>query len=143
MTYSRKGLWMARGAIFLLLVAWAWYARAIRPSRDILPWMGGAFVLAIYAMAFRAYFYLDEIQRMARMRAWYYGTALGMAASFIAIICLRARPDLLGGLIAWAFGHRSPPPLFYFAAGAMFTVLVQVAGNYLVRAYMALPKRNP
>ena len=143
MIYSRKGLWIARGAIFMLLVVWIVLARSIRPPREILPWVGALLVLTVFALAIRAYFCLDEIQRTARMRAWYYGTALGIAVSFIAVICLRARPDLLGDFVDWMLGHRSPPPLFYFVAGVMFILLAQMAGYFAVRAFMALPKRNP
>ena len=142
MTYSRKGLWIVRGTLLVLMAAWLWYGMAIRPSRDVIPWVGGAFLLAVFALSFRAYFYLDEIQQGDRMRAWYYGSPLGIAFTGLLILYVVANPNFLD-VLANIF-RRHPPhrPLDYFVAGVMFTMLPQAVGNYVVRVCMALTKRN-
>jgi hypothetical protein len=142
MTYSRKGLWMVRGILLLLMAAWIWYGMVVRPSRDILPWAGVVFLLAVFALAFRAYFYLDEIQQGDRMRAWYYGSPLGIAVSGMVILYLVANPAFLE-VLANVF-RRHPPhkPMDYFVAGVLCTMLPQAVGNYVARAVMALAKRD-
>jgi hypothetical protein len=142
MTYSPKGRWIAMGAAFLLTAAWVWYGVAAHPSRDVLPWVGGAFILVCFALAFRAYFYLDEIQQGDRMRAWYYGSPLGMAFTGLLIMYLISEPRFLD-LLAGIFHHQQPhKPMEYFIVGVLVTMLPQAVGNYLVRACMALTKRN-
>jgi hypothetical protein len=142
MTYSPKGRWMAMGAVFLLTAAWLWYGIAVRPSRDVLPWVGGAFILACFALAFRAYFYLDEIQQADRMRAFYYGAPLGIVFTGILIMVLVGQPSFLDLLADIFHNHRPHKPIEYFVAGVMFTMLPQAVGNYVVRIFMALAKRS-
>jgi len=142
MTYSRKGLWIVRGALFVLMAAWLCYGMVMRPSRDVLPWAGGLFLLAVFALAFRAYFYLDEIQQGDRMRAWYYGSPLGIAFTGILILYVIANPEFLDVLADIFRRHAPHKPLDYFVAGVMFTMLPQALGNYVVRAFTALATRD-
>lgn len=142
MTYSPKGRWIAGGKVFLLMAIFALYVRTARPSPDILPWVGGAFIVVAFALSFRAYFYLDEIQQGERMRAFYYGAPIGIAFSGLLTFYLTANQPFLDVLADIFHHHRPHKPFEYFVTGMMFIMLPQLVGNFVARTFMALAKRS-
>jgi uncharacterized membrane protein len=146
MTYSRKRYWLALGSALAIAAAFL----VLNPRMDIGPVGHGMFKMAVVAvcgaLAFLAYFSLDEIQRQNEMRAWYYGGPLALLFGVVPVVLLMSNT----GLEAMAvFFHNTSPiapdmlysPRGYFCMGIAVTVVAQAIGHYIARAIFTVVER--
>ena len=141
MAYSRKGWWINLSACFLLFGLWVltvrlghWnlYARGI-----------SGFIVAVIAVALatRAFFFQDEIQKQSRMREWYFGSLIGILATLAIVVCARMYPGTLLSFFHPNPGRSTAPGQYMtigLAIGFTMTCLLQVVGALLARAVAAL-----
>jgi len=141
MAYSRKGWWINLSACFLLFGLWVlavrlghWnlYARGI-----------SGFIVAVIAVALatRAFFFQDEIQKQSRMREWYFGSLIGILATLAIVVCARMYPGTLLSFFHANPGRSTTPGQYMaigLAIGFTMTCLLQVVGALLARAVAAL-----
>lgn len=145
MTYSRKRYWLALGSALAVLVAFLVVTPHMRPALAGF-WMLKIAVVAICAaMAFLAYFSLDEIQRQNEIRAWYYGAPLAImfgVVPFLLLIpnaLLETMADLLPNSSKASSDMYSPRD--YVGLGVAVTVLLQAIGYFIARAFFSAAER--
>src|SRR5437868_5066894 len=92
MTYSPRRRWLAVGAALLLpailiVVVSLGHGTMMERGMAAIPVM-----IIVGALGFRALFFLDEIQKQARMREWYFGGVIGFIAVGVFLVCIRMFP---------------------------------------------------
>src|SRR3954470_2938266 len=139
MAYSRKGWWISLSACFLLLGLWVLTARLGHWNLFARGISGIIVAVIAVALATRAFFFQDEIQKQSRMREWYFGSLLGIVAVLVVVACARMYPATL---VLFFPAGRSMTPGQYMtigvAIGFAMTCGMQVIGALLVRAVAAL-----
>jgi hypothetical protein len=142
MTYSRKRYWLALGAALAVAAALTLISR---PHPAVMT-MTMAVVAVCGALAFLAYFSLDEIQRQNEMRAWYYGGLLASLFGLMPLLLLmsNAMLETMAGLLPNA--SRMAPdmlhsPRIYFCMGVVMTLVVQAIGHFIAHAIFKVAER--
>ena len=138
MAYSRKSYWMLRSAMFAIAAIWAVFILLFHPSKSVVPYVAGAVVILVFALTFRAFIYLDEIQRAQRMRVCFYGFMLGAMSATIVLLVISLHPSLLDTLADALAQRRAHKPLEYFALGALMVIIVQTICSLAVSLAMRL-----
>lgn len=145
MTYSRKRYWLALGAALVVVVVFLSLIPQMHPVFGGL-WMKMAVVAVCAALAFLAYFSLDEIQRQNEMRAWYYGAPLAIMFGVVPFLLLmpNALLDTMADLLP--HGSKASPdmphsPRDYIGLGVAVTVLMQAIGYFIARAIFSAAER--
>ena len=143
MTYSRKRYWLALGAALAVAAAFV----ILRPHSAVMTITTAVAVVAVCgALAFLAYFSLDEIQRQNEMRAWYYGGLLASLFGLMPLLLLMssAMLEAMAGLLPNA--SRMAPdmlhsPRIYFCIGVVMTLVVQAVGHFIAHAIFKVAGR--
>jgi Kef-type K+ transport system membrane component KefB len=138
MTYSPKIAWILTGLALAIGLGGPAFMRLLHLD----PWSRAVIamllILASCALAVRAWFYRDEIQRQTGTTAWFWGSLLGIVAGALFILVMRATGGM-DHLVELAGGqqHNSHS---YFALGFALSLLMQVAGYVIVRTALRLDK---
>jgi uncharacterized membrane protein len=146
MTYSRKRYWLALGAALAFAVAFLVLTSWLHPAHIGLVVMAMVLLAVCGALAFLAYFSLDEIQRQNEMRAWYYGGLLASLFGVAPLLVLMPNVMLkaMAGLLPNA--SRMAPdmlllPRNYFCMGVVVTFVLQAIGHFIAHAIFKVAGR--
>jgi hypothetical protein len=129
---------MFRGAIFAIVAVWVAFVLLMHPSRNVLPYIAGAVVIACFALSFRGFLYLDEIQRARHMRACFYGAMLGILLTTIVVLAISLQLSRLD-VLADALNRNQPhKPMTYFVLGVIVTSASQAFCSIVISQVMRL-----
>jgi hypothetical protein len=138
MTFSRKRYWLAMVAMLAIAAAVVTLCLRLHPAHTWLWAM--AMMVVCGGLGFLAYFSRDEIERQNRMRAWYYGGALGIFLGVVpfSLIVSNTMLETMAGLLPNHSPDALHAPKLYFSLGILVAILGQVIGNYLARIVLRL-----
>ena len=137
MTYSRKGRWLAVGTLLLLTGTWIAVVRLRHWTMMERGMAAIPLVIIVGALAFRAFFFQDEIQRQARMREWYFGGTIGLLTTGILMVCIRMFPAIVLSLWHAKQTHILSTDqclIIGLVMGYALTAVMQAIGALLARA---------
>jgi hypothetical protein len=138
MAYSRKGRLIFRSASFAVVATWGAFVFLFHPSRSAVPYVASAVIIVCFALAIRAFLYLDEIQRAQRMRACFYGVMLGVWVATFVVLFMMLNPPALDMLADILHRHQPHLPLEYFVVGVMTPLITQTICSLAVSVAMRL-----
>ena len=83
-----------------------------------------ALALIVIGLCVRSFFYLDEVQRQAAQKHWFFGSFFGIAAMLPVVVFLQTHKPWLDAFLQVVNRHPTIP-LLYFNLGVVIPVMFQ------------------
>lgn len=128
MAYSTKKRWVLAGSALALgltgMAAAMWLTHNHTDPVSV-----GLFRVAVgsivVGLGMRSYVYMDEVQRQAIQRRFFWGFLIGIAAMMPLVVALQTHILWLDAAVQFIFHHPATPRL-YFSLGVVVPVMFQV-----------------
>jgi hypothetical protein len=128
MAYSAKKRWIVSGSALALgltgmaLVTWLSRNHADPVSVGL---FRATLALIVVGLGVRSYSYMDEVQRQAAQKRWFWSSMIGIAAMLPVVVFLQTHRPWLDAAVQFIFRQPAMPRL-YFSLGVMIPVMFQV-----------------
>ena len=142
MAYSVKKRWVMTGSALALgltgmtLVMWLAHNHTDPVSVGLFRATLG---LIVVGLGMRSYSYMDEVQRQATQRRWFWGALAGIAAMLPVAVFLQTHQSWLDAAVQFIFRHPAKPSL-YFSLGVAIPVMFQVVSALVLNLLDKLPR---
>jgi hypothetical protein len=135
MAYSAKKRWTIMGsALALLLTGMALVIWLSRNHTDpvFVGLFRAALGLIVVGLGMRAFSYMDEVQRQAAQKRWFWGSLTGIAAMLPVVILLQTHKLWLDAAVQFILRHPATPP-WYFTLGVLIPGMFQAVAALVLR----------